>query len=267
MEHNPPVILPVQERTDLPKQKPLHPNLPEPPNLWVLISPIKTGKSTILNNILLNDNFYGQDYWDKVKIISNTIHADNTSRFLLKAFDCEDHYADHMIEDIITEQKKFEKVDQPSMCVVLDDCLGSIRREASINHFCSRFRHYLGVGATVMISSQNFRMVSPIIRQNATAVIIGSPFPNHKELLKVAEEYGDMFGGQENWLKIYTLATPNRYDFLFMNLNENPAVAYSSFLKGVAIGDKIVGHDGNIDITDITEKKKDIDEKKILDNI
>ena len=255
---NVPIILPVVDRTDLPKQKPIHPNLPEPPNLWVLISPIKTGKSTILSNLTLNDNFYGQDYWDIVKVISNTIHADNTSRFLLKAFDCEDHYDDSMIDDIIASQKKFEKEDQPSMCVILDDCLGSIRRESRFNHFCSRFRHFLGVGATVIISSQNFRMVSPIIRQNATAVIVGSPFPNRKELLKVAEEYGDMFGGPENWLRIYRLATPNRYDFLFMNLNENPATAFHCFEKQIAEGERIFTDTSNIDVSDIIDGKKEL---------
>ena len=249
-----PTVLPVVDRDDLPKEKPLHENLPKPPTLLLLVSPIKTGKSTIISNLLLNENFYGQDYFDEVKIISNTIHNDNTSRFLLKAFDCSDHYEDSMIDGIVTKQKGFKKEDQPSMCVVLDDCLGSIRREAKVNHLASRFRHYNI--KLFMISSQNFRMVSPVIRQNATAVIIGSPFPNQKELLKVAEEYGDMFGGAENWLKIYKLACPERYKFLYMDLAENPAEAYACFEKKIAIGEKILVNDQGIDVSDITENKE-----------
>ncbi len=251
---NLPTILPVQDRTDLPKEKPLHPHLPTPPTNLILVSPVKTGKSTIISNLLLNDNFYGQDYFDEVRIISNTIHNDNTSRFLLKAFDCEDHYDDKMIDDIVNKQKQYEKEDQPSMCVCLDDCLGSIRREAKVNHLSSRFRHY-GIDL-IIFSSQNFRNLSPVIRQNATAVIVGSPFPNSKELLKIAEEYGDMFGGKENWLKIYKIACPERYKFLYMDLGENPPIAYSCFEKKIAVGENILVDDNNINIDEELKEDK-----------
>ena len=60
------------------------------------------------------------------------------------------------------------------------------KREGRVNHLASRFRHFNI--KLLVISSQNFRAVSPIIRQNATNIVIGSPFPNRKELLKVAEE-------------------------------------------------------------------------------
>ena len=41
---------------------------------------------------------------------------------------------------------------------------------------------------------------------------VGSPFPNQKELLKIAEEFGGVVGGQENWLRIYHTAYQERYD-------------------------------------------------------
>jgi len=61
-------------------------------------------------------------------------------------------------------------------------------------------------------------LVSPIIRANATDVIVGSPFPNQKELHRIAEEYGDLFGGPDNWMKLYRKATRNKYDFMYMDL-------------------------------------------------
>ena len=84
-----PQILKVQ---DPPKEKvkPLHPHLPQPPALLLMISPIRTGKSTIINNLLLNSNFFGQDFFDEVMCVSPTIYNDKTSRFLKKAFDCYD---------------------------------------------------------------------------------------------------------------------------------------------------------------------------------
>ena len=64
-----------------------------------------------------------------------------------------------------------------------------------------------------------------------------------------------MFGGTNNFLKIYAIATPNRYDFLHLDLQENPPVAYHNFEKVVAIGDKING-DTNIDISNLQDNNK-----------
>jgi len=233
-------ILRVKDREGV-SYKPLHPHLPQPCACVLHCSPVKTGKSTIISNILLSDQFYGQDYFDRVKIISNTIMNDDTSRFLKDAFDVEDHYEDRFIDDLISSQNKYAKEDMPSVALICDDLLGSVRREAKLNHISSRFRH--SNIQLLYYSSQNFRKVSNIIRQNATNVIIGSPFPNQKELEKIAEEYGDMFGGNKNFLKIYQIATPNRYDFLHLDLQENPPVAYHNFEYRIAEGKNILVSD------------------------
>ena len=242
-----PVVDPPREISELP---PIHPNLPQTEGfgggaLCLLISPVRTGKSTIINNLLLNDKFFdAQTRFDTTTIISNTIANDITSRFLARAFDCHDQYSDSIIDGIVHKQKAYAKEDQPEIALVLDDCLGTIRRESRINHLCSRYRHYNI--KLLIVSSQNFRACSPIIRQNATNVIIGSPFPNQKELGKIAEEYGDNFGGADNWLKIYKLATPNRYNFLHMNFQANPPEAFMNFETLIAVGPNIVGG-GKID--------------------
>ncbi len=83
-----------------------------------MISPVKTGKSTIISNLFLNEDFYGQEFFDDVKIISNTIKNDVTSRFLNKAFEVYDFYSDEIIDGIVENQKKFDKADQPNLAVV-----------------------------------------------------------------------------------------------------------------------------------------------------
>ena len=58
MEPSPPKILPVKP---LPKAKPrkyLHPNLPELPCIMILVAPTKSGKTVLLSNLLLRDEFY-----------------------------------------------------------------------------------------------------------------------------------------------------------------------------------------------------------------
>jgi len=254
----PPKILKVKDREGM-KYKPLHPHLPQPCACVLHCSPVKTGKSTIISNLLLSEEMYGQDYFDRVKIISNTINSDDTSRFLREAFDVEDHYEDRMIDQIIESQNKFEKEDMPSIAVICDDLLGSIRREGHVNHFASRFRH---VNCQLLyFSSQNFRKVNNVIRQNCTNLIVGSPFPNSKELEKITEEFGDMFGGADNLLKIYKIATPEKYDFLHLDLQENPPKAYHNFEKLIAEGPNIIGGEGNIET-----ENNEIPEVSIEDN-
>ena len=243
---NVPKIMPVLDPQNT-SARPHHPFLPKVDvdvqgggSLLLMIAPVKCGKSTIISNLFLNEDFYGQEFFDDVKIISNTIKNDITSRFLNKAFEVYDFYSDDIIDGIVEHQKSFEKVDQPQIAVVLDDCLGSIKRESKINHLASRYRHFNI--KMLIISSQKFTgSVSPIIRSNATDIIVGSPFPNQKELMRIAEEYGDQFGSAKNWLKLYRKATPNKYDFCYMDLQSNPPIMYSNFERVVATG----GYAGN----------------------
>jgi hypothetical protein len=268
-----PKILKVQDPPQE-KIKPLHPHLPQPPALLLMISPIRTGKSTIISNLLLNSHFYGQDYFDEVMCISPTIYNDKTSRFLKKAFDCYDGYNDQIITDLIAKQEAYANdgniEERPEVAVILDDILGTIRREANVNHLASRFRHY-GIKLLLM-SSQNYRSVSPVIRSNATNMIIGSPFPNTKELGKIAEEIGDQFGGYDNFLKIYYMATPEKYDFLYLDLQSNPPLAYHNFEKVIAQGGQhreVEAPEGAIDMPKATlgmpksEMKKEAEKKSI----
>ena len=261
MEHSPPKVIPVRPPTPTKDPHPdIHPHLPQISGhgggaCLLMISPVKTGKSTIISNLLLNKDFYdAQERFDSTHIISNTIANDVTSRFLKKAFDCEDQYRDSIIDGIVERQKSFPKEDQPEISIVVDDCLGSIKREGKINYLASRFRHFNI--KLLIISAQNFRSCSPIIRQNATNVIVGSPFPNQKELNKVGEEYGDLFGGQEQWLKLYKHATPERYNFIHMDLQENPPVMYKNFDEPISFGEKSLVNLGGID-TEVENKEKE----------
>ena len=272
MEHScPPKVIPVRDPDPIHDPNPtIHPHLPQISGhgggaCLLMISPVKTGKSTIISNLLLNKDIYdAQERFDSTHVISNTIANDVTSRFLKKAFDCYDSYRDNIIDGIVERQKSFEKEEQPEIAIVVDDCLGSIKREGRINYLASRFRHFNII--LLIISAQNFRSCSPIIRQNATNIIVGSPFPNQKELGKISEEYGDLFGGADQWIKLYKYACPSRYCFIHMDLQENPPVMYRNFDEVIAIGDKPVVNLGGMS-SDIIDNKGKEDSKEMLAEI
>ena len=220
-----PKILPIKEEEGI-NPKAHHEYLPDvgvgvpgKGSLLCMLSPRNTGKSTIISNLFLNPNFYGEDFYDEVYIISPTINVDRTSRHLAKRFTTFDNYSPEVIQGIIRSQLSFDEEERPEIALVLDDCVGLMDKE--IANLCTRSRHYNI--KLLVISSQKFRgALDPIIRANITDLIVGSPFPNQREISAISEEFGDMFGGPENWIDLYKKATPKKYDFAYMKLSNPP---------------------------------------------
>jgi len=235
MEGAPPKILRVKSP---PREKPrkiTHPNLPDLPCIMCLVMPTASGKSTIISNLLLRDDFY-KDAHDNITIFSNTIEQDVTSRFLCKACDTYTGYDDNVLSGIISQQKSFKKEDRPFIGLIFDDILGSVKRNSYLNHLVTRSRHY-GVGL-LGVSVQSFKAVGPTIRNNVNAFICGN-LQNMSELDKISQEYSGMFGGDEKFRKIYAEATKERYDFLYLDLQSNPARAFRNFETLLATRDEL----------------------------
>jgi len=221
-----PRVLKVKDEEPNEKFNDIHQHLPQMPALVLIIGSVRSGKSNLLTNFFCNDDFY-KDKFDVVKFISSTLHTDNKGKILSKFFDCEDHYTDSMIEDIKKGQSQYEnKEDRPTYALVMDDILTKdFKKSNQVSFFSTRFRHYIDM---YIIAVQSFRAVSGMIRNNATDVIIHKQ-QNQKELMKIAEEYGDMVGGEKKFLELYDQAHKERYSFLYLKLSENPAEAYIRF--------------------------------------
>ena len=208
------------------KERALNPNLPQPPSLILMIMPTKGGKTTIASNLLLNKNFYGADFFDEYIIISPTINNDLSARFLKQSFTTYDYYDDSLIHDIVKSQGKFEKKDQKSICLFVDDCLGE--KTTALNNLSSRYRH--SSIDLFILSSQLLKKVSPSVRANANWVLCGR-LQNMAELDKLSEEYSGMFGGDANFREQYKKATKKQYDFMTLKLTENPAEIWKGFTE------------------------------------
>ena len=233
-------ILPIKPSENKKTQRQLHENLPDivGGSLIALISPVKTGKSTLISNLILNPNFYS-DQFDIVYIISNTIHNCKTSRFLKESFPdtCYDHYSDEIIKNILDYQETFPIDKRPRVCIVCDDFIG-VKANSMIFLLASRYRHYLN-GGLLIFASQLFRALPTIIRANASHVVIGGPLSNNMELEKMTEEYGSLYGGNDNFKKLYKQAVNKRYNFLFLDIQNNPTRAFRNFDELIYTGNDI----------------------------
>ena len=225
-----PIVLKVRDEEPNMKFNDIHQNLPQMPSLCLIIGSVRSGKSNLLTNYFCSDDFY-KDKFDTVKFISTTLHTDNKGKILSKYFDCSDHYEDNIIDNIKNSQGQYEsKEDRPTYALVMDDVLTKdFSRNNKVSFFSTRFRHYIDF---YVIAVQSFRAVSGMIRNNATDVIIHKQ-QNQKELLKIAEEYGDLVGGEDTFISLYKEAHKDDYSFLYLKLSTNPAEAYVRFERKI----------------------------------
>ena len=225
----PPHILKVRDIDPDSAFADLHPNIPQMPSLLLIIGSVRSGKSNLITNLFCNPAFY-KDKFEIVRIISTTLHADPKGKILEKHFDCDSHYEDHMIEDIKQSQGIYDEekdgVRRPTFALVLDDVLTKdFSKSNEVSFFATRFRHYIDM---YCISTQTFRAVSGLIRNNATDVVICRQ-QNQKELEKIAEEYGGNVGGEDNFMAMYRDIHKIPYQVMYLKLSENPAQVFRNF--------------------------------------
>ena len=74
MEKKAPKVYKVKDPEQDEKYKDIHPHLPQPPALVLIIGSVKQGKSNLVVNLLCSPEMY-KDKFDIVKIISNTLNV------------------------------------------------------------------------------------------------------------------------------------------------------------------------------------------------
>ena len=230
-------ILPVKrDNHGINIRRPTHyilPKVDQGANL-VIVSSVRSGKSNLLVNLMLNSNFL-KDAFDDVYIFSSTIHQDQTSRKLRDAFPatCYDHFDENKLLKILDHQKSFDDEERPSIAIILDD-LQNIKVKSPFYNLATNFRHY-GIGLLVY-TVQNFKMIPPMVRNNATNLLIGTL--NSQQMKQIAQEYGDAFGGDDNFIRQHRIAVPERFNFLYGRLDEYPAKLHRNFEEKVLYEDK-----------------------------
>lgn len=219
-------ILKVKNANEMKNQKQfkdLHENLLRPPFLLVVNGNVRTGKSNLMMNLIYNQSFY-KDYFDSIFFVSPTVMNDETLQHLREDDDIVKlsenlENIDEIVKTIVESKQENDNDDKDSSeetekkhwLLVLDDCLGFIKQRSYISFLCTRYRHYK---ISIIISSQNFRSIPNVIRQNSSGYLIFKT-TNNKEYNKIEDEMGGLLPDFE---KLYEIATDKPYNFLFIDL-------------------------------------------------
>jgi hypothetical protein len=217
-------VLPIKEFTQLqPLKRPINKILPDIQlgASIIIIGKVKSGKSVLLQNLLLNPNFF-HGLFDTTHIISTSIESDISSRFLLEEPNVLIHtsYNDGIIDDIISSQSEHQRKDQPQISVIADDILGQVGRNSNLFNFFARYRHYNVKLLAVL--SQTYKGLPPVVRSNATNCIVMWNIWSDVELAKIDEDLSSFCGGDGNFTKLYKKYVQRvPYSFLYLNYEQN----------------------------------------------
>lgn len=236
-------IIPIQEEEDEGKVKRvLHPNLPNvyKGQLLCLVSPIRGGKGTLWNNLLLRDTMFNDLFpQDATHIISNTIRSDSSSRFSYQKFknNCHEVYSDKIIKDLIKKQKtKLDnKEKDTSFALIMDDLLGQFpkngRKGMEAINFSTRFRHYVKKPdpCLILYSTQRYYDLNKVVRNNATGLLFSGNIKSAKEWEQIKDDYADTFGGAGKFEEMIKEIQKEPYNWLYLKLDKSPPEAYKNF--------------------------------------
>ena len=215
-------IIPLEIQDDI-----YHPNLPSiernSGSLILIVGTTNSGKTTLINNLLLNKNMFGRregrsmGAFENVMIISPSLYLDDSCRFLTENFDCYTEFKDELIESMKERQLDLPKEKRPKQMIVIDDSVGLIERNSSINYLGTRYRHF---NSNIIMSVQSFRGCSPIMLTNANCVILMNGIMNSNEMEKILGEYNDIFKGTLGYC--YRKYANKKYKFITCYVRENP---------------------------------------------
>ena len=231
-----------------------HSHVPKVPVRMVLLAPSGSGKTVLLSNLILN--IY-RDCFERIYIFSPSIDIDATwepvkkyqmekmkviekekEKLYFNSYDPDD------LDKIITTQHRVTKLMKTqgrkklfSILVVIDDFADdpSLTRQSKLPHaLYTRGRHN---SISTIVSTQKFAAIHPIIRVNATSLIVYR-LRNNRELESFLEEVSGLTGKKE-LLEIYRLATKDEYSFLYVNLTARSVseMFYKNFTARIEVED------------------------------
>ena len=231
-----------------------HSHIPKVPFRTILLAPSGSGKTVLISNMILN--LY-RDVFERIYIFSPSIDVDSTWQPVKKYQENNmhvienekeklyfNHYDPDDLENIIETQHKVTKLIKKegrkklfSILIVVDDHADdpSFTRQSKLLHsLFTRGRHN---SISTIVSTQKFAAIHPIIRVNASALIVYR-LRNAKELQAFIEEVSGLITKKELY-DIYKMVTDEEYSFLYINLTARTVkeMFYKNFTSRIELND------------------------------
>ena len=224
--------------------------LPKLPARVIVASPSGGGKTVLITQLLLDPNFY-RGKFEKIYYFSASATVDS-NLLPLKAY-CEEHLEqgeddpclyDSWDQDVltgimdkqksVTEFLKHKKRTMMSIAIICDDFADNpkVVRKGILDTLFVRGRHF---NITTIVASQKYRLLSPVIRVNATALFVFK-LRNRSDLQAVIEENSALLD-TKTLMRMYQAATTEPFSFLYIDLtaHEVDTMFYRSFLSRLQV--------------------------------
>jgi len=204
-------IYPVKENKNDDKLNIKQGGLPDSHFLGILIGGVKSGKTTVLINLVYQcfkqafDEiiFFSPNVWND-KIFDSNISKDDD---ITKISNLDN--VDETVKEIVDHQQEIDKKDRKNLIMIFDDVVGYIGR-SFLTYFTTRYRQ---LKISLVFSVQAFRSLPNIIRANSSFMIIFKTY-NKKELEKIFDELGHI----RDIEYYYENATKEKYNFMLVDL-------------------------------------------------
>ncbi len=199
------------------------------------------GKTTIILNMLLRNEYYNKHFLgENIFIVSNN-KLDNKLKILSKEKDIPEQnimpYNENELE-ILYEQLEDEfleavadKEKPTNKLIIFDDCAysGSLKNKTAgvISKIVMNGRH---ANISSIFTTQKFSLVSTGVRSNVTGAILFNT--SQKELDLIAEDY-NYFENKKDFISLFRRVTAKRNSFLVVNFSNDRQSLYmdSDFKK------------------------------------
>lgn len=213
-------------------------NLPHVPFRGLLIGRSGSGKSSMLLNLIANEDFYDKDFPDGEDIYIFTgsrgdVKMNNLIKFKeIPESNVFEGFSNHIVEELYEKMvDEFnEAIDEGrkphQKLFILDDVFFSnqFRSEAQKDSMLLKLfqngRKYL---ASVLCLAQKASSIATPIRENSSFVIT---FPASNKQIELLESDYNYLPTKQDFYRVFKEATPDKHDFLFINMDAPPEKRY-----------------------------------------
>lgn len=200
----------------------------------LFVAPTKSGKSTLILNMIIRDKFKYNKYFKDIYYISPTLKYDDNFQILqgYRPSKTKKKAEIHPITDFDSLTDELEKIlshirglnDNKNRLIILDDCIHLINNSKIMQQLLTSGRHHK---FTIWITTQNFRKINKTIRINCLSFIIfRTTMSDLKTVVEdISEDNFDLF------IEKYKKATGVPYGFLLINTRDDDDRKYISSFK------------------------------------